>query len=78
LKVDGQHYRSIWLAADGVGIEIIDQTRLPFTFVVVRLDRLQEAMEAISCMQVRGAPLIGATAAYGMCLGLREGTSTAS
>jgi methylthioribose-1-phosphate isomerase len=76
LKVDGQQYCSIWLAADGVGVEIIDQTRLPFSFVVVRLERLQEAMEAISSMQVRGAPLIGATAAYGMCLGLREGAST--
>jgi methylthioribose-1-phosphate isomerase len=77
LQVDGQEYRSIWLAADGVGVEIIDQTRLPFTFVVVRLDRLREATDAIKNMQVRGAPLIGATAAYGICLGLREGTSTA-
>ncbi len=76
MLVDGQNYRSIWLAADGVGVEIIDQTRLPFTFVVARLDCLQEAMDAIKNMQVRGAPLIGATAAYGICLGLREGTST--
>jgi len=72
MRVNGQAYRSIWLAADGVGVEIIDQTRLPFRFQVVRLERLEEVMEAISRMLVRGAPLIGATAAYGMCLGLRQ------
>ena len=77
MQVDGREYRSIWLAADGVGVEIIDQTRLPFVFDVVRLDRVQEAMDAISHMQVRGAPLIGATAAYGICLGLRVGGTTA-
>ncbi len=77
LKVEGQAYRSIWLAADGVGVEIIDQTQLPFRFVVVRLDTLEEAMAAISQMLVRGAPLIGATAAYGICLGLRDSMSSA-
>lgn len=76
MKVNGQAYRSIWLAADGVGVEIIDQTQLPFRFVVVRLETLEEAMDAISRMLVRGAPLIGATAAYGICLGLRQGTSS--
>jgi len=78
LKVEGQVYRSIWLAADGVGGEIIDQTQLPFRFVVVRLETLAEAKAAISRMLVRGAPLIGATAAYGICLGLREGVSATS
>lgn len=76
MKVDGKVYRSIWLAADGVGVEIIDQTQLPFRFVVARLERLEEAMEAISRMLVRGAPLIGATAAYGICLGLRQATTS--
>jgi methylthioribose-1-phosphate isomerase len=76
LKVDGQAYRSIWLAADGVGVEIIDQTELPFRFAVVRLETLEEAMAAISRMLVRGAPLIGATAAYGICLGLRHSPPT--
>ena len=76
MKVDGQAYRSIWLAADGVGVEIIDQTQLPFRFVVVRLETLEEAMAAISRMLVRGAPLIGATAAYGICLGLRHSTTS--
>jgi len=75
VQVNGQAYRSIWLAADGVGVEIIDQTQLPFRFQVVRLERLEDAMEAIRRMLVRGAPLIGATAAYGMCLGVRRATS---
>lgn len=75
MQVNGRAYRSIWLAADGVGVEIIDQTRLPFHFAVVRLDSLEEAMTAISRMLVRGAPLIGATAAYGLCLGLRQSTA---
>ncbi|MDR2550811.1 MAG: S-methyl-5-thioribose-1-phosphate isomerase [Desulfobulbus sp.] len=72
MQVNGQAYRSIWLAADGMGVEIIDQTQLPFRFQVLRLDRLEDAAEAISRMLVRGAPLIGATAAYGLCLGLRR------
>jgi len=76
VQVNGQAYRSIWLAADGVGVEIIDQTRLPFRFEVVRLERLEEATSAISRMLVRGAPLIGATAAYGLCLGLRQATGS--
>lgn len=75
MKVNGKIYRSIWLAADGVGVEIIDQTLLPFQFKVVRLDTIEQVMEAISRMLVRGAPLIGATAAYGVCLGLRRDVS---
>lgn len=78
MQVEGKAYRSIWLAADGIGVEIIDQTLLPFRFEVVRLETAEQAMKAISRMQVRGAPLIGATAAYGICLGLRRGTSTAA
>ncbi|NLX19563.1 MAG: S-methyl-5-thioribose-1-phosphate isomerase, partial [Desulfobulbus sp.] len=76
MKVNGREYRSIWLADDGIGVEIIDQTRLPFHFVTVRLNTLAEAMDAISRMLVRGAPLIGATAAYGICLGLQERVSS--
>ena len=72
MRVDGQWYRSIWLATDGWAVEIIDQTRLPFEFVVVRLESAAAAMDAIRGMLVRGAPLIGATAAFGLCLGLRE------
>jgi methylthioribose-1-phosphate isomerase len=78
MLVNGRPYRSIWLAADGLGVEIIDQTRLPFAFVVKRLDRTEEAMDAIRTMAVRGAPLIGATAAYGLCLALRIASDEAT
>lgn len=75
MKVDGKNYRSIWLGADGWSAEIIDQTRLPHEFAIATLTTAEEAAHAISAMLVRGAPLIGATAAYGMCLGLREDAS---
>ena len=75
MKVDGKHYRSIWLNEDGWRVDIIDQTRLPHEFEVITLATLEDAARAIEVMQVRGAPLIGATAAYGMCLALREDAS---
>jgi len=68
MKINGKPTRTIWLAADGKGVEIIDQTRLPHEFVVVALRSLDDAVKAIRDMWVRGAPLIGATAAYGMAL----------
>ncbi len=71
MKVDGTPYRSIRLADDGKAVEIIDQTRLPFEFTMRRLETLDDALAAIANMEVRGAPLIGATAAYGVCLALR-------
>ncbi len=75
MKVDGTHYRSIWLNEDGWRVDIIDQTRLPHEFEIVTLETLEDAARAIEVMQVRGAPLIGATAAYGICLALREEAS---
>lgn len=72
MKVDGKAYRAIWLNDDGWSVEIIDQTRLPHEFVTTTLRSPADAAHAIKVMQVRGAPLIGATAAYGLCLGLRE------
>lgn len=72
MLVDGQACRSIWLADDGVRVAIIDQTLLPFAFEVRHLANFQDACAAIKDMQVRGAPLIGATAAYGLCLGLYD------
>ncbi len=75
MKVGGRYFRSIWPGDDGRSVNIIDQTRLPHEFTVVSLQTLEDAARAIREMQVRGAPLIGATAAYGVCLGLREGTS---
>ena len=68
MEVEGRHYRTIWLADDGRSVEIIDQTRLPHAFVVARLATVEEAADAIRRMRVRGAPLMGAAAAYGMAL----------
>ncbi|UCC67031.1 MAG: S-methyl-5-thioribose-1-phosphate isomerase [Armatimonadota bacterium] len=75
MNVDGKHYRTIWLADDGRAVEIIDQTKLPHAFVTARLATLEDAARAITDMQVRGAPLIGAAAAYGICLALRDDPS---
>jgi methylthioribose-1-phosphate isomerase len=75
VKVGGVPYRTIWLADDGESVEIIDQTRLPHEFVIRRLERLEQVAQAIRTMQVRGAPLIGAAAAYGLCLALRSDAS---
>jgi methylthioribose-1-phosphate isomerase len=75
MKVDGKHYRTIWLETDGWSLGIIDQTALPHKFVTIRLQSLADAAHAIRSMQVRGAPLIGAAAAYGVCLALREDAS---
>ncbi|RMF35312.1 MAG: S-methyl-5-thioribose-1-phosphate isomerase [Alphaproteobacteria bacterium] len=77
MKVDGVHYRTIWLNRDGWGVDILDQTRFPHRFEVVTLRSPGEAARAIRDMQVRGAPLIGATAGYGMALACREDASDA-
>lgn len=82
MKVAGKHTRTIWLAADakdGIGaVEVIDQRKLPHAFVTVRLETLDEAATAISDMWIRGAPLIGATAAYGIALAMRSDPSDSS
>ena len=70
MKIDGKPYRTIWLNADGKSVEIIDQTKLPHKFETATLRSLDDAARAIATMQVRGAPLIGATAAYGVALAL--------
>lgn len=75
MKVNGTRYRSIWLNEDGWSVDIIDQTRLPHEFLIKTLSTMYDAAEAISVMRVRGAPLIGATAAYGMALAMREDAS---
>ncbi len=75
MKVEGQPYRTIWPADNGSAVNIIDQTKLPFEFVVVGLETLDDAAAAIRDMQVRGAPLIGATAAYGMALAIKDDAS---
>jgi methylthioribose-1-phosphate isomerase len=75
MNINGKHYRTIWLNGDGWSVEIIDQTKLPFLFETVTLRTLDDAARAIQSMQVRGAPLIGATAAYGVALALRADAS---
>jgi methylthioribose-1-phosphate isomerase len=78
MNVNGQPTRTIWASADGTAVEIIDQTRLPHAFVTARLETLEDAAHAIRAMLVRGAPLIGATAAWGMWLALRAEASDAA
>ncbi len=75
MKIDGNPTRTIWVEADGKSVGIIDQTLLPHRFVKIALTTLAEAAHAIKSMQVRGAPLIGATAAYGVWLALQEDAS---
>ncbi len=78
MKVNGTSTRTIWLEADGWSVGIIDQTVLPHRYATLRLTTLDETALAIRSMQVRGAPLIGAAAAYGMCLALRADPSDES
>lgn len=75
MRVDGTLYRTIWLAEDGHTVRIIDQTLLPHIFKTVELTSVEEAARAIKDMLVRGAPLIGATGAYGMALAMHEDPS---
>src|SRR3990167_8077025 len=76
MRVNGKPYRTIWPTADAV--EIIDQTRLPHEFVTLRLNTMRDAERAIRDMQVRGAPLIGVTAAYGVALAMKDHASDAA
>src|SRR5215470_3711420 len=75
MKVDGKHTRTIWIEADGWSVGIVDQTVLPHRFATIRLTTLADVARAIAAMHVRGAPLIGATAAYGVALALRADAS---
>jgi methylthioribose-1-phosphate isomerase len=75
MKVDRKAMRTIWLEPDGWSVGIIDQTALPHRLATARLTSLEEAAHAIRAMLVRGAPLIGAAAAYGVCLALRHDSS---
>jgi len=78
MRVDGVSYKSIFTGEGGATVHIVDQTVLPHEFRIVRLDDVQAVARAIADMQVRGAPLIGATAAYGLALALREDPSDAA
>ena len=78
MKVGGVPYRAIFTAGDGVDVRVIDQTLLPHRFQTIRLETAADAARAIRNMVVRGAPLIGATAAYGVALAMRADPSDAS
>jgi len=78
MKVDGKPMRTIWLEPDGWSVGIIDQTALPHRFITARLTTLEDVAHAIRAMMIRGAPLIGATTAYGVCLALRADASDES
>src|SRR2546423_15119847 len=77
MNVDGKHTRTIWIESDE-SIGTIDQTLLPHRYATIRLDTVEDAARAIKTMQVRGAPLIGAAAAYGMALAARQDASDAA
>ena len=77
MKVNGVAYRSVWVdPGDGWSVRIFDQTKLPWAAEIIRLTTRDQAAHAIESMQVRGAPLIGAVAAYGLCLALRVDVSS--
>jgi methylthioribose-1-phosphate isomerase len=77
MKIDGIAYRSVWVDRDdGWSVHIFDQTKLPWSLEILRLTTCDQAAHAIRSMQTRGAPLIGAVAAYGLCLALRADASS--
>ena len=78
MKINGKAYRTIWPTADNMAVEIIDQTKLPHVFETVRLESMRDAERAIKDMQVRGAPLIGVAAAYGVALSMKHHASDAA
>jgi methylthioribose-1-phosphate isomerase len=78
MRVEGKALTTIWAAEDAASVNIIDQTRLPHKFEIVALASAEDAARAISDMQVRGAPLIGVTAAYGLALAMRAEPSDAN
>ena len=70
MRIEGKEYRTIWFEKNIV--KIIDQTKLPHQFTIKNLKTVKDAINAIKIMEVRGAPLIGATAAYGLVLAIVE------
>jgi len=76
MKIDGTPFRSIWVdETDHWSVRIIDQTKLPWTVDLARLTTMEQVAHAIRAMLVRGAPLIGAAAAYGVALAMRADAS---
>ena len=72
MRIQGKEYRTIW--HEDTVVKIIDQTKLPHQFIIKDLKSVKDAINAIKVMEVRGAPLIGGTAAYGIVLAIQEST----
>ena len=72
MKIEGKEYRTIWFDEQNQIVKIIDQTKLPHQFIIKELTTIKDAINAIKTMEVRGAPLIGGTAAYGIVLAIME------
>ena len=72
MRIQGKEYRTIWFDEENKVVKIIDQTKLPHKFIIKDLKTVKDAINAIKFMEVRGAPLIGATAAYGLVLSIIE------
>jgi methylthioribose-1-phosphate isomerase len=75
MKIEGKEYRTIWFDKNSQTVKIIDQTKLPHQFIIKNLETVKNAINAIKTMEVRGAPLIGGTAAYGMALAVLENSN---
>ena len=72
MKIESKEYRTIWFDDEKQVVKIIDQTKLPHQFIIKDLKTVNDAINAIKTMEVRGAPLIGGTAAYGIVLAIME------
>ena len=72
MKIEGKNYKTIWFNKNSKNVKIIDQTKLPHEFKIKELETVKDAINAIKVMEVRGAPLIGATAAFGIVLAIKE------
>ncbi len=72
MKIEGKEYRTIWFDEKNKAVKIIDQTKLPHQFIIKDLKTIKDAINAIKTMEVRGAPLIGVAAAYGIVLAIME------
>ena len=76
MKIDGKEYRTIWFEKNVV--KIIDQTKLPHKFIIKELKTVKDSINAIKAMEVRGAPLIGVTAALGFAKSIQHDNSDKS
>ena len=72
MKIEGKEYQTIWFDEKSKSVKIIDQTKLPHKFIIKDLENIKDTINAIKTMEVRGAPLIGGTAAYGIVLAIIE------